>query len=162
MSKRSPPPTADPAPKRARQLDATPALAPSLDSWLKPSPSASPAPPPLLASSPPLNASSSTFIAFALSFVPPASVRSADTLKKEAARAVRALDVVRLVGPELLASDEGAFAHGEGRAPGRREGRERAREPDHRMWAVRTLSLAEGKDGTRGEGDFQVGRGWAS
>jgi hypothetical protein len=30
------------------------------------------------------------------------------------------------------------------------------------MWAVRTLSLAEGKDGTRGEGDFQVGRGWAS
>lgn len=69
---------------------------------------------------------------------------------------MRALDAVRLVGAELLASDEGAFAHGEGRAPGRREGRERAREPDHRMWAVRTLALGEGKDGTKGEGDYQV------
>ncbi|GMK58623.1 hypothetical protein CspeluHIS016_0600650 [Cutaneotrichosporon spelunceum] len=156
MSKRPSSPTVESAPKRARQLDAAPALAPSLDSWLKSSPSAPPAPPPLLASSPPLHASSSTFIAFALSFVPPPTVCSQETLKKEAARAVRALDVVRLVGAELLASDDGAFANGESRAPGRRAGKERAREPDHRTWAVRTLALAEGKDGTSGEEDYQL------
>ncbi|KLT42507.1 hypothetical protein CC85DRAFT_285415 [Cutaneotrichosporon oleaginosum] len=144
--------TLSPAPKRARQLDAAAALAPSLDTWLKPS---SPVPQPLLACSPPLHASSSTFISLALSFVPPSSVRTAESLRKEALRAVHALDVVRLVGADLLASNEGCFAHGEGRATSRR-GAERARDPDHKMWAVRTLALAEGRDGTRGDGDYQL------
>jgi hypothetical protein len=53
----------------------------------------------------------------------------------------------------VMRGDEGAFQDGEGRTG---KGKERAREPDHRMWAVRTLCLKEGKDGTRGENDYQV------
>lgn len=72
---------------------------------------------------------------------------------------MRELDVVRLVGDELVSRGEGAFQGENGRAPGK-TGKKRAREPDHRMWAVRTLGLAEGRDGTGGEGDYQVrGRG---
>ncbi|KAE8541084.1 hypothetical protein D1P53_002438 [Cryptococcus gattii VGV] len=51
---------------------------------------------------------------------------------------------------------EGAFQAGEGRAPGRAPGKERAREPDHRMWACRALCLKEGKNGTEGEEAFQL------
>ena len=51
-----------------------------------------------------------------------------------------------------MRGDDGAFQDGEGRAPRK----ERAREPDHRMWAIRTLCLKEGKDGTGGEDDYQV------
>jgi hypothetical protein len=83
-------------------------------------------------------------------------VRNVETLKKEARRVVRELDVVRLVGPELIARSEGCFADGGGRARGSAQ---RAREPDHRMWAVRALGLKEGKDGTGGEGDYQVSWG---
>lgn len=140
------------ASKRARAH--TPPRAPTLDSWLKPGAVA-----PLLASSPHLHASSSTFISFTLSFVPPAHVRSPAALTKEAKRVVRELDVVRLVGGELLDRNDGAFQNGEGRAPSRGKGKERAREPDHRMWAVRTLGLVEGKDGTGGAEDYQVGGG---
>jgi len=136
------------APKRARAHVAP--RAPTLDSWLKPDDA-----PPLLASSPHLHAGNSTFIGFTFAFVPPAHVRSVASLTKEAKRVVKELDVVRLVGDELLARNEGAFGDGQGRAPGR-SARPRAREPDHRMWAVRTLGLAEGKDGTGGEGDYQV------
>lgn len=148
MSKRSASPP-EAANKRARRI--TPPPAPTLDSWLKPD-----APAPLLASSPHLHTSTSTWIGFTYSFVPPPHVRSVDALQKEAKRVVRELDVVRLVGDELLRRSDGAFQHGEGLAPGRGKGKERAREPDHRMWAIRTLGLNEGKDGTGGEGDYQV------
>ena len=63
--------------------------------------------------------------------------------------------MVGLVGDAVLEANEGAFENGEGRAPGRK-GKEKAREPDHRIWAVRTLCLEEGKDGTGGEDDYQV------
>lgn len=138
------------APKRARAY--TPPRAPTLDVWLKPD-----APPPLLAASPHLNDQDSTFISFTLSFEPPSNVRSVSALTKEAKRIVRELDVVRLVGEELLTRNEGAFQAGEGRAPGRGKGKERAREPDCRMWAARVVGLNEGKNGTGGEGDYQVG-----
>ncbi len=61
-----------------------------------------------------------------------------------------------LVGDAAMEKGEGAFADGEGRAPGRK-GKERVREPDHRMWAVRCVCLKEGKNGTGGEDDYQVG-----
>ena len=80
-------------------------------------------------------------------------------MTKEVRRIIRELDVVSLVGEEAMSAGEGAFQDGEGRAPGRK-GKERAREPDHRMWAVRTLCLKEGKDGTKGEDDYQVGSGY--
>jgi hypothetical protein len=75
---------------------------------------------------------------------------------------VRELDVVGMVGVEIMESGEGSFQGTEGRAPGRAKGKERAREPDHRMWAVRTLCLKEGKDGTGGEDDYQVSYGGSS
>ncbi|TXT15700.1 hypothetical protein VHUM_00203 [Vanrija humicola] len=137
------------APKRARAY--TPPRAPTLDVWLKPD-----APPPLLAASPHLNDQDSTFISFTLSFEPPSHVRSVSALTKEVKRIVRELDVVRLVGDELLTRNEGAFQAGEGRAPGRGKGKERAREPDCRMWAARVIGLNEGKNGTGGEGDYQL------
>jgi hypothetical protein len=61
-----------------------------------------------------------------------------------------------LVGAELLGSDDGAFQEGHGRSG--KKGKERIREPDHRMWAVRTLCLKERRDGTAGEDDYQVGQ----
>lgn len=66
---------------------------------------------------------------------------------------VRGMDIVSLVGKELLESRDGAFQSDGGLAPGPRK---RAREPDHRMWACRTLVLKEGRDGTQGEDDYQV------
>ncbi|KAL1413475.1 hypothetical protein Q8F55_001249 [Vanrija albida] len=137
------------APKRARAY--TPPRAPTLDGWLKPD-----APPPLLAASPHLHDQDSTFISFTLSFEPPSHVRTVAALTKEAKRIVRELDVVRLVGEELLARNEGAFQAGEGRAPGRSKGKERASEPTCRMWAARVVGLNEGKNGTGGEGDYQL------
>ncbi|EAL22764.1 hypothetical protein CNBB2120 [Cryptococcus deneoformans B-3501A] len=124
---------------------------PSLHSWLHPH-----APPPTLARSPPLHHSSSTFLTFAVSFLPPSHVTTEAALAKEAKRIVRELDVVRRAGPELMAAGEGAFQAGDGRAPGRAPGNERAREPDHRMWACRALCLKEGKNGTEGEEAFQL------
>lgn len=105
---------------------------------------------------PPLHHSSSTFLTFAVSFLPPSHVTTEAALAKEAKRIVRELDVVRRAGPELMAAGEGAFQAGDGRAPGRAPGNERAREPDHRMWACRALCLKEGKNGTEGEEAFQV------
>lgn len=120
----------------------------SLASWLKPG-----EPAPLLVSSPHLHAVSSTFTSFALSLSPPAGVRTADALKKHAQGVVRGLDIVGLVGRELLDARDGAFQSDGGLAPGPRK---RAREPDHRMWACRCLALKEGRDGTQGEDDYQV------
>ena len=78
-------------------------------------------------------------------------------MAKEARRMVRELDVVSEVGSLLLEKGEGAFQGSEGRAPGRNgKGKERAREPDHRMWACRTLCLRDGRDGTGGEDDYHV------
>lgn len=68
---------------------------------------------------------------------------------------IRELNVVAHVGEILVKSDDGAFSDGEGKIANSK-GKERAREPDHRMWAVRTLVLKEGRDGTKGEGDYQV------
>ncbi|OWT41304.1 hypothetical protein C362_00770 [Cryptococcus neoformans Bt1] len=124
---------------------------PSLHSWLHPH-----APPPVLAHSPPLHHASSTFLTFTISFLPPPHVTAEASLAKEARRIVRELDVVGRVGPEVMAAEEGAFHAGEGRAPGRAPGKERAREPDHRMWACRALCLKEGKNGTEGEEAFQL------
>lgn len=56
-----------------------------------------------------------------------------------------------------MRDNDGAFQDGEGRR--RVGGKERVREPDHRMWACRAVILKEGKDGTRGEDDYQVGSG---
>ncbi|WVF72113.1 hypothetical protein IAT40_006925 [Kwoniella sp. CBS 6097] len=125
----------------------------SLHQWLHPT-----LPPPLKTHSPPLHSSSSTFLSFTISFEPPPHITSVVSLEKEVRRIIRELDVVREVGELAMKGDEGAFSQGEGRAPGRGRGtgKERAREPDHRMWAVRTLGLREGKDGTGGEGDYQL------
>ncbi|WVN86748.1 uncharacterized protein L203_101920 [Cryptococcus depauperatus CBS 7841] len=123
----------------------------SLHSWLHPQ-----TPPLLLSHSPPLHESSSTFLAFTLSFVPPSHITSEASLAKEAKRIVRELDVVSRVGKDIMASGDGAFQHGEGRAPGRGSGMERAREPDHRMWASRALCLKDGKNGTEGEDAYNL------
>ena len=68
---------------------------------------------------------------------------------------VKELNVPDLVGDEVMRGDEGAFGYGEGRVVSSK-GKERAREPDHRMWAVRALCLKDGRNGTKGEGDYQV------
>lgn len=88
-----------------------------------------------------------------MSLSPPSNVRTADALKKHAQKIIRGMDIVSLVGKELLESRDGAFQSDGGLAPGPRK---RAREPDHRMWACRTLALKEGRDGTQGEDDYQV------
>lgn len=132
-------------PKRARVH--TPPRT-SLHSWLKPG-----EPAPLLVSSPALNAVTSTFVSFSLALSVPPHVRTAEALKAHVKRVVRELDVVSLVGRELVDSKEGAFQNDGGLALGNRR---RAREPDHRMWACRALALKEGRDGTAGEDDFQV------
>jgi hypothetical protein len=120
----------------------------SLHSWLHPGEA-----PRLSTHSPALHDSTSTFLAFSLSFLPPAHITSETSLAKEIRRIIRELNVPGLVGEEVMRGDEGAFQDGEGRTG---KGKERAREPDHRMWAVRTLCLKEGKDGTGGENDYQV------
>ncbi|EKD02717.1 hypothetical protein A1Q2_02947 [Trichosporon asahii var. asahii CBS 8904] len=120
----------------------------ALSSWLKPG-----EPAPLLVSSPHLHAVSSTFTSFALSLSPPSNIRTAEALKKHVQNIVRGMDIVSLVGKELLESRDGAFQSDGGLAPGPRK---RAREPDHRMWACRTLVLKEGRDGTQGEDDYQL------
>ncbi|KIR32760.1 hypothetical protein I352_04695 [Cryptococcus deuterogattii MMRL2647] len=126
-------------------------MLPSLHSWLHPHD-----PPPTLSHSPPLHHSSSTFLTFTISFLPPSHVTTEASLAKEARRIVRELDVVGRVGPEVMAAGEGAFQADEGRAPGHAPGKERTREPDHRMWACRALCLKEGKNGTEGEEAFQL------
>ncbi|KAL7424122.1 hypothetical protein Q5752_001707 [Cryptotrichosporon argae] len=151
MSKRSSPLPDDGAPSKRARTEPGPGLAPSVHAWLHPS-----EPAPLIAHSRALHASSSTFASFTLSFTAAAHVSSPAALTKQAARVVRDLDVVGLLGPALLEAGEGAFQDGQGRAIGRAKGKERAREPDHRMWAVRTLGLKEGKNGTGGEGDYQL------
>ncbi|WVQ78391.1 hypothetical protein IAT38_000477 [Cryptococcus sp. DSM 104549] len=140
------PDSPDPSdPKRPRS-EAT-----SLHSWLHPS-----APPLTLSHSPPLHHGSSTFLSFTISFVPPSHITSEASLAKEARRIVRELDVVSRVGAEAMEAGEGAFEDGEGRAPARGKGRDRAREPDHRMWACRALCLKDGKNGTEGEEAYQL------
>jgi hypothetical protein len=127
---------------------------PSLHAWLHPD-----QPPPLRTHSPPLHASSSTFLSFSIAFEPGLHVTSETALAKEARRVVRELDVPGLVGAVVMRESEGAFQNGEGRAAGSKsKGKERCREPDHRMWAVRTLGLKERRDGTGGEDDYQVSR----
>lgn len=122
---------------------------PSVHAWLHPS-----APALLMTQSPPLHSSSSTFLTFSISFLPPAHITSESTLAKEARRVVRELDVPGTVGALLLDCGDGAFQDGNGRVG--KKGKERIREPDHRMWAVRTLCLKERRDGTGGADDYQV------
>ncbi|KAK8869678.1 hypothetical protein IAR55_000246 [Kwoniella newhampshirensis] len=123
----------------------------SLHAWLHPD-----EPPPLTSHSPPLHESSSTFLSFTISFLPPSHITTEASLAKEARRIVRDLDVVSQVGDLAMGSGEGAFQGGEGRALGRAKAKERAREPDHRMWACRALCLKEGKNGTEGEEDYHL------
>lgn len=139
------------SPKRRRttsqqQLQQPPT---SVHAWLHPD-----TPPPLMTQSPPLHSSSSTFLAFSISFLPPVHITSESTLAKEARRVVRELDVPGLVGENLMDCGEGAFQDGNGKVG--KKGKERVREPDHRMWAVRTLCLKERRDGTGGADDYQV------
>ena len=121
----------------------------SVHAWLHPT-----APPMLKTQSPPLHSSSSTFLAFSIAFLPPVHVTAESSLAKEARRVVRELDVPSLVGSILLDCGDGAFQDGNGKTG--KPGKERIREPDHRMWAVRTLCLKERRDGTGGEDDYQV------
>jgi hypothetical protein len=137
------------SPAKKRRLESSTSGPISVHGWLHPQ-----APPLIIARSPPLHSSSSTFLSLSISFTAPIHVVSETALAKEARRVVRELDVPSLVGPELLNSDDGAFQDGNGRSG--KKGKERIREPDHRMWAVRTLCLKERRDGTAGEDDYQV------
>lgn len=136
--------TSSRSPKR-RKVDSVP----SVHAWLHPNKSAL-----IMTQSPPLHSSSSTFMGFSISFVPPIHITSESTLAKEARRVVRDLDIPSLVGGVLMDCGEGAFQDGNGKTG--KKGKERIREPDHRMWAVRTLCLKERKDGTGGADDYQV------
>jgi hypothetical protein len=133
-----------------RPRSSPPLAAPSVHAWLHPD-----EPPIVECHSPPLHHSNSTFLSFSLSFIPPSHITTEPDLAKECRRIVRELNVVGIVGDDVLKAGEGAFQDGEGRAKGSK-GKERAREPDHRIWACRALCLKEGKDGTQGEGDYQV------
>lgn len=146
--------------KRAASPDATsskrprgssPAQPPSLHSWLHPDVS-----PPIMTHSPPLHENTSTFLSFSISFVPPSHVTTEISLLKEVRRMVRELNVVAEVGDLVMKDNDGAFQDGEGVITNGK-GKERAREPDHRMWGVRALVLKEGRDGTKGEDDYHVG-----
>lgn len=139
----------DDADSPAKKRHVEPSAPVSLHAWLHPGSS-----PLVMARSPPLHSSSSTFLSFSISFTAPIHVVSETALAKEARRVVRELDVPTLVEAELLGSDDGAFQEGNGRIG--KKGKERIREPDHRMWAVRTLCLKERRDGTGGEDDYQV------
>lgn len=68
---------------------------------------------------------------------------------------VRDLNVVSHVSEAVTEAGDGAFQDGEGMVTSNK-GKQRAREPDHRMWAIRTLCLKEGRDGTKGDYDYQV------
>ncbi|ORY24978.1 hypothetical protein BCR39DRAFT_454051, partial [Naematelia encephala] len=126
---------------------------PTLHAWLHPD-----EPPPLITNSPPLHFSTSTFVAFSLSFVPATHITSEPPLAKQARRMIRELDVCGIMGDELFKADEGAFQSGQGRAraQGKKGENGRAREPDHRMWAVRTLGLKDGRNGTGGTDDYHL------
>lgn len=139
------------SPKR-RKTEST-AAPPSVHAWLHPN-----RPALLMTQSPPLHSSSSTFMGFSIAFLPPLHITSESTLAKEARRVVRELDIPSTVGDKLLDCGEGAFQDGNGKIG--KKGKERIREPDHRMWAVRTLCLKERKDGTGGADDYQVSREW--
>jgi hypothetical protein len=136
------------SPKR-RKADVTQQPPKSVHAWLHPQ-----NPPLTMAQSPPLHSSSSTFLSISISFVAPDYIVSETALAKEARRVVRELDVPSLCEGSLLSSTDGAFQDGNGRSG--KKGKERIREPDHRMWAVRTLCLKERRDGTGGEDDYQV------
>ncbi|ORX39983.1 hypothetical protein BD324DRAFT_607128 [Kockovaella imperatae] len=123
---------------------------PTLHSWLHPD-----EPAPLRTHSPPLHYSSSTFLAFATAFTAQSHITSEASLAKECRRLVREINVPLEVGELVMKDDEGAFENGEGRVVSLK-GKERAREPDHRMWALRSVCLKESKDGTQGEDDFQL------
>ena len=153
-SKRPSSPVEEPS-KRPRASPPPPPQAsssnpPSLHAWLHPN-----QPAPLTTRSPPLHDRTSTFVAWSIAFVAPTHITTESALVKEAKRVVRELNVVALVGDELIASNDGAFQDGEGIITNSK-GKSRAREPDHRMWAVRTLALKEGRNGTKGEDDYQV------
>jgi hypothetical protein len=135
--------------KHARP-DLSPPRPQSLHAWLHPE-----TPPPLMTHSPPLHESTSTFLSFSISFVAPSHITTDAALTKEARRMVRELNVVGHVGEEIVEGEHGAFTEGAGKITNSK-GKERAREPDHRMWAVRTLVLKDGRDGTKGEDDYQV------
>jgi hypothetical protein len=137
------------SPAKKRRVESASSAPVSVHAWLHPEAS-----PLVMARSPPLHSSTSTFLSISISFTAPLHVVSETALAKEARRVVRELDVPTLVQAEMLASDDGAFQDGNGRSG--KKGKERIREPDHRMWAVRTLCLKERKDGTAGEDDYQV------
>ena len=139
------------SPAKKRRLETSSSAPVSVHAWLHPQAS-----PLVIARSPPLHSSSSTFLAFSISFTAPIHVISETALAKEARRVIRELDVPTLVERELTDCDDGAFQEGNGRSG--KKGKERIREPDHRMWAVRTLCLKERRDGTAGEDDYQACR----
>ncbi|WWC89931.1 uncharacterized protein L201_004860 [Kwoniella dendrophila CBS 6074] len=120
----------------------------SLHSWLHPS-----EPELILTHSPALHSSTSTFLGFAISFLPPTYITSLPSLEKECRRIIRELNVINLVGDLVSKDGEGAFQNGQGKSPNNPN---RIREPDHRIWACRTLTLKDGKDGTGGEDDYQL------
>lgn len=136
------------SPKRRKTDDSQPAPK-SVHAWLHPD-----SQPLIMAQSPPLHSSSSTFLSISVHFTPPDHVVSETALAKEARRIVRELDVPTLTEGALLGSNDGAFQEGNGHVV--KKGKQRIREPDHRMWAVRTLCLKERRDGTTGEDDYQV------
>lgn len=137
---------------KAARPDLSPPRPQSLHAWLHPD-----TPAPLMTHSPPLHSSSSTFLSFSISFVAPSHITTEAAVAKEVRRMVRELNVVGHVGEEIMKDNDGAFQDGEG-VVSSSKGKQRAREPDHRMWAVRALVLKEGRDGTKGEGDYQVRR----
>ena len=142
--------TAGPSKKAKPSSPSAAAAPPTLHAWLHPD-----EPAPFKTHSPPIHHSSSTFLSFAISFVPGSHITTEALLAKEARRLVRELNVPIEVGEEVMKDDEGAFEGGDGRVVSLK-GKERAREPDHRMWAVRTICLKDGKDGTKGEDDYEV------
>lgn len=137
------------SPAKKQRIESISSAPVSVHAWLHPEAS-----PLVMARSPPLHSSTSTFLSISISFTAPLHVVSETALAKVARRVVRELDVPTLVQAEMLASDDGAFQDGNGRSG--KKGKERIREPDHRMWAVRTLCLKERRDGTAGEDDYQV------
>ncbi|WWC69368.1 uncharacterized protein I206_103307 [Kwoniella pini CBS 10737] len=113
----------------------------------------------IITHSPLLHESSSTFITFTLSFLPFSNqIKQISTLEKECKRIIRELNVINLINELIFSQDnqnQGAFEK-KNLIILTKNGKEKIREPDHRIWACRTLILRQGKDGTKGEDDYQL------
>ena len=88
--------------------------------------------------SPALNHMTSTFLSYALHF------EHAKPSRKQAEKIIRDL---KPVVKQLKMENYGAF-----------EKSNLMRDPDHMMWAFRSLRTKQGKDGTGGEDDYEVCR----